>query len=146
MILVFRALIRLYPRDHRTRFGAEMQSVFEEAAHEHRRHGWTAYLRFALAEYAGLVIGSGAAWAIKLAGRGYVRDPRLIRAASVAPLPHEVQEAQDRLTLNLNGLLHAISHHQFLQARVYAAEEQRAREELRRLREKYHIAESGDLV
>jgi hypothetical protein len=146
MTLAYRALFQLYPRDHRTCFGAEMQSVFEEAAQEHRSRGWTAYLRFALAEYAGLVVGSGTAWAVKLAGRGYVYDQRLIRPANAAALPGEVQEAQDRLTANLTGLLHAISHHQFLKARLYAAEEQKAREELRLLREKYNIAESGDLV
>jgi len=145
MTLAYRALFRLYPRDHRTCFGAEMQSVFEEAAQEHRSRGRAAYLRFVLAEYAGLVSGAGTAWAVKLAGRGYLHDQHLARPAAVA-LPGEVQEAQDRLTANLTGLLHAISHHQFLKARVYAAEEQKAREELRLLREKYNIAESGDLV
>jgi hypothetical protein len=146
MTLAYRALFRLYPNDHRACFGAEMQSVFEEAAREHRSRGWAAYLRFALVEYAGLAVGSGTAWALKLAGRGYVHDPRLIRPAHAAPLPDEVQKAQDRLTVNLNGLLHAISHRQYLKARLYAAEEQKAREQLRQLRERYDIGESGDLV
>ena len=145
MTLAYRALLRLYPRDHRTWFSAEMQSVFEEAAREHRSRGRAAYLRFAIVECAGLVIGSGMAWAAKLAGRAYAHDPRLDRPVRMAPMPDEVQEAQDRLTVNLNGLLHAISHHQFLKARTYAAEEQKAREDLRLLREKYNI-ESGDPV
>jgi hypothetical protein len=146
MTLAYRALFRLYPKDHRTCFGAEMQSVFEEVAQDHRSRGWAAYLRFALAEYAGLVIGAGTAWAVTLAGRGYVYNQRLIRPANAAALPGEVQEAQDRLTANLTGLLHAISHRQYLKARRYAAEEQKARAELRLLRDKYNIAESGDCV
>jgi hypothetical protein len=146
MAWAYRALVRLYPRDHRTSFGSEMQSVFEEAAREHRSRGRVAYLRFALAEYAGLVAGAGTAWAVKLAGTGYVHDQRLIRPAQAALLPGEVQEAQDRLSVSLNGLLHAISKRQFLKARMYAAEEEKARAELRQLREKYNIAESGDLI
>jgi hypothetical protein len=146
MTLAYRTLVRLYPREHRTWFGAEMQSVFDEAAREQRSRGRAAYLRFALAECAGLVIGSGRAWAAKLAGRAYVHDHRLSRPVNMAPLPDEVQEAQDRVTVNLNGLLHAISHHQFVKARIYAAEEQKARADLRLLCEKYHIAESGDSI
>jgi hypothetical protein len=146
MTLAYRALLRLYPRDHRKWFGAEMQSVFEEAAREHRGRGRAAYLRFALAECSGLVIGSGIAWAAKLSGRAYVHNLSLSRPVTITPLPDEVQIAQDRLTVNLNGLLHAISHHQFLKARTYAAEEQKAREDLRMLREKYNIAESGDPI
>ena len=146
MTLAYRALVQLYPKDHRAWFGAEMQSVFEEAAREHRSRGRAAYLVFVLSEYTGLLLGSGAAWIAKLTGRAYVHDPSLTRPVHVTPLPGEVLEAQDRLTTNLNGLLHAISHHQFLKARIYAAEEQKAREELRLLREKYNLDESGDLV
>ncbi|HUI57714.1 MAG TPA: hypothetical protein VLY04_22205 [Bryobacteraceae bacterium] len=135
----YRAVLRLYPPDHRIWFGAEMQSVFEEAALEHRGRGSIAYARFLLAEYAALAGGAAIAWAAKLAGRAYVHQPQ--PATQTALLPGEVQEAQDRLNVSLNGLLHAISHHEFLKARVYAAEEQKAREDLRLLREKYNIAE-----
>jgi hypothetical protein len=141
MTLAYRALLRLYPRNHRMCFGAEMRSVFEESAREHRSRGRAAYLRFALAEMGGLVIGLAMAWSLKLAGRAYVHDPQLIRRATARPLPHEVQQAQDRVTSNLNGLLHAISHHQYIKARSYAAEEEKARADLRQLREKYNIAE-----
>jgi len=130
-------------------FGAPvegMQSVLEQAAQEHRSRGRAVYLRFVLTELAGLVAGLGVAWAAKLTGRAYLYDRLLVRPATVPSLPGEVQEAQDRLNVHLNSLLHAISHHQFLQARLHAAEEQKAREELRRLREKYNIAESGDML
>jgi hypothetical protein len=144
--LAYRLLLRLYPHDHRACFDDEMRSVFDQANQEHHSRGWTAYLRFLAAECGGLIVGLATAWALKIAGRGYVHDQRQIRTADVAPLPHEVQEAQDRLTANLNGLLHAISHHQFVKARAYAAEEQKAREDLRLLRERYNITESGGLV
>jgi hypothetical protein len=146
MTLAYRLLLWLYPYDHQVCFGEEMQSVFEQAAQEHRGRGRTAYLRFLVAEYGGLIVGLATAWTVKIAGRGYVHDQRLICTAALAPRPHEVQEAQERLTANLNGLLHAISHHQFVKARIYAAEEQKAREDLRLLRERYNITESGDVV
>jgi hypothetical protein len=142
--VAYRALLHLYPKNHRTWFGAEMESVFEQAAREHRSRGHAAYLQFTAAELTGLVVGSLAAWAAQLTGRGYVHDPRLNRSADAAPLPGEVQEAQDRVNANLNGLLHAIAHHQFRKARIYAAEEERAREDLRLLRGKYNIAQSGE--
>jgi hypothetical protein len=146
MTVAYRALLRLYPKDHRTWFGAEMESVFEEAAREKRSRGRAAYLRFATAELAGLAVGSLAAWAAQVTGRGYAHDPRLNRSADAAPLPGEVQEAQDRVNANLNGLLRAIAHRQFRKARIYATEEERAREDLRLLRGKYNIAQSGEPI
>jgi hypothetical protein len=138
---VYRALLRIYPPDHRRWFGDEMRSVFEEAAREHRGRGPIAYAAFLFSECAGLIGGSAMAWTANLAGRGYIRRPELIGSGVTATLPLEVQQAQDRLNISLNGLLHAIANHQFVQARAFAAEEQKAREELRVVREKYHIAE-----
>jgi hypothetical protein len=54
----------------------------------------------------------------------------------------EVLEAQNRVSLNLNYLLFAISHHQFREARFYSNEERKAREDLRRVREKYGLGDS----
>ena len=137
--IAYRVLLGMYPPDHRKWFGEEMLGVFETAATEHR--GWS-YIRFLLHELASVAGGAAIAWAVKLSGRGYVHASQPVASATcTVSLPHEVQEAQDRLNRSLNGMLHAISHHQFLQARALAAEEQKAREELRRLREQYHIVE-----
>ncbi|HTD43032.1 MAG TPA: hypothetical protein VK687_02585 [Bryobacteraceae bacterium] len=48
-------------------------------------------------------------------------------------------EAQNRVAVNLNQLLFAISHHQFVQARSYSNEERKARENLRQMQEEYGI-------
>jgi hypothetical protein len=56
-------------------------------------------------------------------------------------LPDEVIEAQNRVAVNLNQLLFAISHHQFVQARFYSNEERKARENLRQMQEKYGIGD-----
>jgi len=134
-------LLGMYPKDHRAWFAAEMQSVFEESAQEHRKRGGARYLRFLLAECAGLVGGLGGAWAAKLTRGAYTHHPQLVRPSPATALPQEVQEAQDRVTIHLNSLLHAISHHDFVKARTCAAEEQKAREDLRLLRARYGIAE-----
>lgn len=137
----YRALVRLYPPDHCHWFGDEMRSIFEEAAREHRGRGAIAYAAFLFSEYVGLIGGSAIAWAAKLGGRAYIHQPHLICNSEAATLPLEVQEAQKRLNVSLNGLLHAISHHEFVKARAFAVEEGKARENLRLLREKYGIAE-----
>jgi hypothetical protein len=60
-------------------------------------------------------------------------------------LPDEVIEAQNRVAVNLNQLLSAISHHQFVQARFYKNEERKARENLRQMQEKYGIGDPQSL-
>jgi len=58
-------LLRLYPRDYRALFAAEMLTAFEEAAEERRERGRAVFARFVLAELAGLVVGAGAEWSAK---------------------------------------------------------------------------------
>ena len=53
-------------------------------------------------------------------------------------------EAQNRVAVNLNQLLFAISHHQFVQ-HVSTREERKARENLRQMREKYGIGDPQPL-
>jgi hypothetical protein len=56
-----------------------------------------------------------------------------------------VIEAQNRVAVNLNQLLFAISHHQFVQVRFYSNEERKARENLRQMQEKYGIGDPRPL-
>ena len=62
----YELVLRLYPRDYRVMFSAEMVNAFEAAAQERREHGTAAFVRFALAELFGLAIGSVAEWVAKL--------------------------------------------------------------------------------
>jgi hypothetical protein len=87
-------LLRLYPRDHRVVFAAEMVALFDEAVREQRRLGRGGSARFAIAELEGLLIGAAREWLAKLAyrvrhtnsyidGRG-LPDRLLMRPAGVS--------------------------------------------------------------
>jgi hypothetical protein len=60
---LYRILLKLYPHDHRLRFGEEMLSVFRQVAAELRAQGRLVYAQFLLRESAGVV---GAACAERL--------------------------------------------------------------------------------
>ncbi len=47
MTFIYRLLLKLYPAKHRSSFGKEMLSVFEQASADHRQRGRAAWLRFA---------------------------------------------------------------------------------------------------
>jgi hypothetical protein len=113
-----------------------MEAVFEQGAQDRRRLGRGAYTRFVLAELVGLVLGA--------IGAQFARDEATLSATRFAKpdLPEEVLEAQNRVSINLNQLLFAISHHQFREARFYSDEERKAREDLSRIREKYGMEDS----
>jgi len=134
-----------------------MLTAFDSSAHERRAMGRSAYLRFALAELASLVVGAGKEWSAKfktdrsLRGRSLpdrlmMRPPgvpweayygnTLVKAPESA-LPREVMEAQRRAALLVELIVHAIAHHDFEGARTYSYQERQAREYLRLLREKY---------
>jgi len=131
MSRIFRALLHLYPQGYRNLLGAEMQAVFDRGARESRDLGPVAYVHFLLTELVGLVSGAVRA---RLAGPPITAEP------VAGGLPEEVLEAQNRVAMNLNRLLYAISHHQFVEARRYSDEERTARLELRRVMEKYGLA------
>src|SRR5579864_2786367 len=59
-------LLRLYPRDFRAVFTSEMLMAFESSIAERRAQGQSAYIRFAMRELAGLMIGAFAEWIAKL--------------------------------------------------------------------------------
>ncbi len=85
-------LLRLYPRDYKALFAAEMLSAFESAAEERRGHGWMVFVRFVMAESMGLMMGAGAEWIAKWSTSPSVRgrclpDLRMMRPPGV---PREV--------------------------------------------------------
>ena len=90
----YNILLRLYPRDYRAVFAAEMLTAFEEAARERRPSGAAVKIPFVVAELLGLVLGAGTEWTAKLAysvyhSNSYVgcrgaRDLRLMRPAGVS--------------------------------------------------------------
>lgn len=160
----YRTLLRLYPSDYRALFALEMQNAFERAEKEHRLSGRPVFIRFLLGELVGLLSGVGSEWIAKLTTDSSVRgrclpDLRMMRPASVprelwfagaykgqvqGSLPDEVLTAQARVSMLIERMVHAIANHDFPGARRYSYEERLARKELRRLRQKHDIADSGD--
>ena len=133
---LFRALLSLYPLRHRDLFGTEMEAVFALGVQEHRLLGWSSYVGFILVELGGLVLGA-------ITARLEKDAPVPATTSTQQNLPEEVLEAQNRVRVNLDRLLFAISHHEFREARIYSDEERKAREDLRRVREKYGLGESA---
>ena len=58
-------------------------------------------------------------------------------------LPDEITEAQKRIKFIVHRMENAIANHEFEKARFYSDEERKERENLRTLREKYHLDESS---
>ena len=158
----YRTLLRLYPNDYRAQFAAEMATAFEQATGERRRQRGSVFVRFLLGEFTALLIGAAAEWIAKLTTDSSVRgrclpDLRMMRPPGVprelwfagtclnvshSSLPHEVMEAQERIATLVNRMVEAIANHDFPGARRYSFEEREARDELRRLRQKYNLDNS----
>jgi hypothetical protein len=126
----YRFCLLLYPRQRRDQFAEEMLGVFDEAFAERRAQGWAWSVRFAFAEFTGLVAGAAEAWL-------GAKPAAEVRTAASSNLPPELAEAQQRVDANIAGMVHAIAHHQFERARNHSDAERRDRECLRVLREKY---------
>jgi hypothetical protein len=159
----YRTLLRLYPSDYTALFALEMQNAFEQKAEERRLRSRPVFVRFLLGEFIDLLIGAGAEWIAKLTTDSSVRgrclpDLRMMRPPGLprelwfaatcrntgqASLPDEVMEAQDRISMLIHRMVYAIANHDFPGARRYSNEERQARDELRRLREKYNIDDNG---
>jgi hypothetical protein len=159
----YRTLLRLYPSDYTALFALEMQNAFEQTAEERRLRSRPVFVRFLLGEFIDLLIGAGAEWIAKLTTDSSVRgrclpDLRMMRPPGLpwelwfaatcrntgqASLPDEVMEAQDRISMLIHRMVYAIANHDFPGARRYSNEERQARDELRRLREKYNIDDNG---
>jgi len=160
---VYEALLRLYPHDYRVLFATEMLNAFKQATAERRQQPGLIFIRFLLVEFVGLLIGAGAEWIAKLTTNSSVRgrclpDLRMMRPPGVprelwfagtcvnvrrAPLPYEIINARERIAMLVNSMVHAVANHDFPGARRYSYEEREARDELRRLQEKYNIGDSG---
>jgi hypothetical protein len=136
---IYAALLRLYPKDHRTRFAAEMLNVFEKAAEQRGGEGRLALVRFVQSEFIGVMFGAGAAWIAKSTAGSSARGRSLCMSVGQSTLPNELIEAESRVAILISRTVHAIANHDFPGARSYSNEEQAARENLRLLREKYGL-------
>ena len=74
---MYRTLLRLYPRDYRAAFAAEMSRAFHLAARERRGQGRAAYVGFVLRELTSLMTGAAAEWIAKFTTSGFVRGRSL---------------------------------------------------------------------
>jgi hypothetical protein len=143
---LYRSLLLLYPKEYRAIFAAEMQASFERGFAEQRG---LALARFTIAEIAGLLKGAAAERFAKMTSSAYMNRLCLserMRPANVtreewwpagAAVPEDLIEAQNRVELNLNQMVHALATHDFAAARDYSNEDLRAREDLRILRRRY---------
>lgn len=115
----------LYPADFRAQFGAEMVTVFEQAAAQ-RRSG-TRVLLFFVKEMLGLLAG---------AARERVFHDDASRAHDDLPFPSDVAGTERYLEIVSRRLIHAIANHEFTNARYYDQQDRKARALLAELRAK----------
>ena len=155
----YRALLRLFPKDYRLFFEAEMLDAFGRASQEQRVRGLIAYCRFVCTELAGLVLCAPLEWIAKTTTSSSIRarslpDLRLMRPAGVprelwfasarppcAAVNDEIAEAEQRVEFCLRRMEHAIATHDFPGARFYSNEDLMAREQLRLVRAKHGLSE-----
>ena len=78
----YRAVLRLYPRDYRIAFAAEMVVAFESGAAERRNAG---FVTFAFAELTGALAGAATEWIAKRASNPAVRGRSLPDALLMRP-------------------------------------------------------------
>jgi hypothetical protein len=155
----YQALLRLYPADYKVLFADDMLDTFGKAAEECRARGRLRFVRFAFAELASLVIGAVNEWIAKLTTDRSVRGRRLPDLRMMRPpgvpgrlwfagartglskgcMQDEVVEAEKRIDIIIDHMVHAIANHDFPKARFYWGQEHAAREHLRRLREMHNI-------
>jgi hypothetical protein len=133
---VYGAFLRLYPREYRDLFGPEVLNVFAQAAEEHRARGLGVWAWFIVSELSGAVISAGSHWVDRFSAQRRAVTPEPAGAKG-SGLFNAVEEAQNRVDLNLRRMEHAIAHHDFTAARAYSIEDLKARDDLRRLRDRY---------
>ena len=115
----------LYPADFRTQFGAEMVTVFEQAAEQRRDRGVTCVLLFFVKEMLGLLAG---------AARERVFHDEAVPTHDDLPFPSDVAGAEKYLEIVSRRLTHAIKNHEFSNARYYKEQDRKARALLAHLR------------
>lgn len=117
--------LALYPADFRAQFGAEMVTVFEQAAAQ--RRGRTRVLLFFVKEMLGLLSG---------AARERLFHDDAIPAHDDLPFPSDVAGAKRYLEIVSRRLIRAIAKHEFGNARYYDQQDRKARALLAELRAK----------
>jgi len=137
---VYGAFLRLYPREYRDLFGPEVPSVFAQAAREQRERGWSVWAWFMVSELSGAVVSAAGHWMDRFSTRYRAVGPE-VAGARRRGLFGALDEAQNRIDANLRRMEHAIAHHDFVAARAYSIEDLKAREELRRLRDRFGFDE-----
>ena len=133
---IYGVFLGLYPREYRDLFGPEVLSVFAQAVQEHRARGWSVWAWFMVSELSGAVISAGGHWIDRLSSRCRSAG-REAAGARRNGLFSTLDEAQNRVDANLKRMEHAIARHDFTAARAWSIEDLKAREELRRLRDRY---------
>jgi hypothetical protein len=134
---VYGAFLLLYPREYRDLFGPEVLSVFAEAARDHRARGWSVWAWFLVTELSGAVLSAAGHWIDRFSAPGRPPSHPEFAGTAGSALFRTVQEAQNRVDLNLKRMTHAIANHDFASARAYSIEDLKAREEMRKLRDRY---------
>jgi hypothetical protein len=130
---VYRWLLRMYPRDYADQFGAEMTSVFEEAAAEQWRKGLLPFVRFVFWELAGLAAGAQDAH----------KAPLLERELAVDfSVPPELADAQRAVEYSKQQMQKAIATHDFKKARFFCLVDERARLKVQWLRAKHRLPDA----
>lgn len=115
----------LYPADFRAQFGAEMVTVFEQAAAQRRDRGVTCVLLFFVKEMLGLLAG---------AARERVFHAEAVPAHDDLPFPSDLAGAERYLEIVSRRLTHAIKNHEFANARYFDQQDRKARALLAQLR------------
>jgi hypothetical protein len=133
---VYGIFLSLYPREYSQLFGPEVLNVFAQAAEEHRARGLGVWMWFILSELSAAVVSAGSHWIDRLSARRHPAFPEVVGAPRNG-LFRTLQEAQNRVDINLKRMEDAIAHHDFVAARAYSIEDLKAREQLRKLRDRY---------
>ena len=117
--------LMLYPADFRAQFGAEMVTVFEQAAAQRRERGSACVLLFFVREMFGLLAGA--------ARERLFRDDA-IQAHDDLPFPSDVSGAERYLEIVSTRERRAIAKHEFSNARYYHQQDRKVRALLAKLR------------
>lgn len=133
---VYGIFLSLYPREYRELFGPEVLNVFAQAAEEHRARGLGVWAWFMVSELSGAVISAGSHWIDRFSARRHSATPE-VAGSTRTGLFNTIQEAQNRIDLNLRRMERAIAHHDFVAARAYSIEDLKARADLRNLRDRF---------
>jgi hypothetical protein len=139
MIDLYSWLLKLYPPDYRAVFESEMLAVFRDRAQERRRKWLPVSVALLSLEILGILEGAAVEWAARFRSTDYLAGRAETAQHDRDAVPAEIIEAERELDRTLRGMVYAIAHHRFHQARAYSDEERAARDRLRQLRERHGL-------